>query len=1130
MGKSRASQRMGWPRAAAASIIQLMLLLNALIPNSVPFASAQPVSPVGIIKPTTYPLLFGSSGNVEIDIPKPGIAVRIEIPRDFLRIGEGTTPENDTSFVTSNIRNDYFYYNLVDESKHWTYDWHDNASDGPCFKPNFSYYDPNAPYCLEIWNYLSSPLNYSTSHLGSNNPPAPFFKQPDHTIYCYTPGPTSYYDQAPTCNSLTPGHDYFDHTLFPLHTFDYTYLVGVDYCQQQLNLERYVFQCFNATAAAPKFVLLHDLSSPTLAGTYNFTLFVANRTNILGYPDFVHAWNTTLYVAVSMTYNAGSIVGYVCDAGSGSPGCSNRIRGKGVVFALRCPSTGACSVGNATIVARAYVNQASCQAPFTNCGLFDLTGLARGNYIVEGSAGVDRGIAYSLTVFPNIVSVSPNQATTGIDLALRRSPQVCVTISYENSNLNPISSLSGQSDLLAAGFRANPDYNLNVTVEGTDTLGDIFRLRGVSTDSTSDNFALITGVGVEYVGTNPYGTEFAGLPAPEDYGTGGYTLTVNVWVSGYIQLGGFSVVQLLHSPGTTTPACAPTPNQPTALVTMRTGGLIIGTLIFQSQPGTLESPFNATASLQIKGTFNPKTHLQALFAGNVVIEAYDQTGILRGITVINGTLYDGAVGYASCGSYDDICAMIPFYVFGFADYYNHSLSGVWRQRDYGLPDGTYSLSVYVRGYELTSVSPASIAITNGGNATAAAYMSQGGAFEITTSSWDTILGTRNLTQACLPWRFLDSSIPVRARVYFFGSTGSVGYVEVLMATRGNGQPIQNSTLSGVLNFTICTFKVVFAGQNWNLQKIWFYGDLPTFVGNDNYTVESETLGYVAQFPPGITSTNSLLGFSQNSVTLLYGNEIDETVPIYSNPQTLSKTPEYDHAIGQAFSGPLLGAEMTNLTAGQSNLDFNVYGFGGMQLNITINFNGTQIPLCVTDVFLSGVQNICGQGHFLYVDPSGTSYVDYGLDLGNYTAEVPEFGFTARFLQVFPPPYVSFTDLLLRTGVVFPMVQMGSILLQGSGTCTSESSICGYTSPPGLLAPLSWAQVQATNANYTGTVSTADGSYYGVEALFLPAGTYNVTFSDVGYEPQTLPQPIFVGWASSTPESSPPLCPIGVPTC
>ena len=1048
MGKRRSSQCRDLTRASLALILQWMLILSALLPYSLPAAHAQASSSVGTIKPTSYPLLFGSSGNVEIDIPKPGIAVRIEIPRDFLQIGGVSVAENDTSFVTSNIRNDYFYYSLVDESKHWTYDWkgtnragEPHPSDGPCYKPNFSYYDSNAPYCLEIWNYL----NY------------PNFKQPNSTVnYCALP------------------------------------------------TQRYVFNCFSA----PKFVLLHGLSSPTLAGVYNFTLFVANRTNTLDYPDFVHAWNSTLYVPVSMAYNAGSISGYICDAGSGPPSCVNRIRGEGIVYALQCPAGNPCS-STAPIVARAYVNQSLCQPNFAQCGLFDLTGLAPGSYLVEGSAGVDRGVAYSLTLLgypsPSTVSVSANEVTT-TPLPLRRSPLVCGSISYYNTKLNLIRSLSDQPYLLAAGFRSNPNYNLNITVEGTDSAGHTFRYLGVSTDTTTDTFNLTTGVGVEYVGTDPYGTEFAGLPAPEDIGPGGYTLTVNVYVSGYVERTAESA-PITQSPGTTTPSCSPL-NQPTVApnpVGLVMGGVITGTLQFCNtyQGCTLESPDAAERSLPL----SPSTIGQlpdSLFGGNILIEAYDSTGLLRGVTVLNGTLANGQTSYADSSS-------LSFYVIGFSEYYNHSLSGVWHAyapdfgHDYGLLDGQYSLDVFVRGYELTSASP--ISIVSGSNQTVTAIMTRGGAFEVTVGSYDNRFGSIAI-QAQLRWRFLNSTIPVEARVYFYGSTGTVGYVDRIMET-------------GVLNGVDTNmFTVGFAGQNWSLREIWFYGFIPTYITNDNYTIEAYTLGYVPQFGGGLSFPNELVGFDQAFVVLFIANELDISVPLFSSPQSFTQTPEYDHAIGQAYSGQLAGAETANLTSGIATPGFDIYGFGGMQLS--------NVTECQTNVLLRGTQPICGQGHFFYVDPAGARNFDFGMGIGNYTAQVPEFGFNFHFLQAFTPPTVSFTDLFLQSGVVFSMFQM-AIITQGAASLVQ--GFCGGTclaNPPSQISPLSWAQVQASNSTYSRSISTSDGSYDGVGALFVPGGTYTVTFSDIQYQSQAYN--VTVGWGSSqslTP--NPPLCPTGT-TC
>ena len=1049
-----------------ASLFLISITVLFLLQPSMVRGDLSPFGGSTTIVPAKNALLFGSSGNVKIDIPVPGIAVRIEVPREFLQ--GVVSGENDTHWITSNIRNDYYYYNVVDESAHWTYDWHDNASDGACFKPNFSYYDTNAPYCVEIWNYLNSPL----------------LKQPDRTIYCYVPGPTSNYDSASACPA-----NYFDHSLFPHHVFDYTYLVGVDYCQGS-NIDEYVFGCFTA----PRFVMFHNLVSPTLAGLYKFTLFVANRTNILGYPDFVHAWNTTLYVPVSMSFNAGGISGYICDAGSGPPFCTNRIHAKGIVYAE--------SVSTGAIVARAYVNQSLCN--IGTCGVFTLTGLQPGSYYVEGSAGNDTyyyptGVAYSLTTYsypasPQMVTVLANSIRSIGQLPLRRAPIVCGSISYTNSIGSPITSEA-----------------LNITVEGTDASGHVFRFRGLAGGTSSDTFEIATGVGVKYVGTDPYGTEFAGLPAPEDIGPSGYTLTVKVWVSNFTQVTP-ATATILSSPGTAIPACPTAPGvslSPNPVI-VRLGGIIDGTVQFCNtvQSCQLESPAQATI---ITG---------APFAGNILIEVFDNLGILRGLTVVNGTLPDGDAGYESC-SYTDTCTAVPFAITGFSEYYNHSLSGVWKEDDYGLPDGTYSLEVYMRGYELTSTSPTLITITGGSTQTVFAYMTRGGAFEVTVGSYDSraglvINGTR-VIQAEVPWRFLNSSIPVTARVYFYGSAGGlVGYVEALMEI---GPEFQNEI--GVTAFTDYYFTVDFSGQNWSLRDIWFYGYTPTYIADNSYTISAYTLGYVAQYPGGIVVPNQLVGFNQAAITLFIANEIDLTAPIFSNPQTFGTTPEYDHAIGQVFSGPLMGAEMANVTAGDSTLGFNIFGFGGMELSNT--------TLCNTYVQLRGLLDICGQGHFFYVSPAGTLFFDYGLDALNYSVVLPEFGFNYHFLQILSTPYVAFNDLLLQQGVVLQAVEMGEVTQQGSvvGYCNSPIFGICLANPPSNIAPLSWVQVQASNSTYTGTTATFDGLYDGVGALFLPAGTYTITFTDPQYQSQTVVN-VLVSWGGAPTAISPsaPLCPAG----
>jgi hypothetical protein len=93
------------------------------------------------------------------------------------------------------------------------------------------------------------------------------------------------------------------------------------------------------------------------------------------------------------------------------------------------------------------------------------------------------------------------------------------------------------------------------------------------------------------------------------------------------------------------------------------------------------------------------------------------------------------------------------------------------------------------------------------------------------------------------------------------------------------------------------------------------------------------------------------------------------------------------------------------------------------------------------------------------------------------------------------PVVQFNDLFWEKGTYLKVYQMARIV-QGL-------KVTGYTDPPLDIAPLSWAQVQASNGTYFRAVSTFDGQYEGVGALDLPAGTYNITFTDVQYHSQSV---------------------------
>jgi hypothetical protein len=364
-------------------------------------------------------------------------------------------------------------------------------------------------------------------------------------------------------------------------------------------------------------------------------------------------------------------------------------------------------------------------------------------------------------------------------------------------------------------------------------------------------------------------------------------------------------------------------------------------------------------------------------------------------------------------------------------------------------------------------------------------MLRGGAFEVGVFSYDNRFGTR-APQAPILFPFLNLSIPVRGRTYFYDSSGrDVGYVECVLRL-GVPQPDPLCVLgTAVPGSAGDSFTVIFAGQNWSLQEIWFFGDIPTHLTNDNYTIETFILGYVWPHGP-VLSPNSLVGFYQIFVTLFIGNEIDITGPIFINAQLLGQLPENDHVIGQVFGAGLAGAAPANVTAGTKTLSMRILGFGGMAES-----NGT----------------LEGQGHFFYVDPSGYLYFDYGLDnKTSYVALVPEFGFNQHFMEPVPSPSITFNDLFLQAGVVMKDIAMATV-------SSSLSYVTGWASSDDSIVILSWVQVTAVNATYTRTATTLDGQYVGPGALFLPQGTYNITFSVAFFKSQTLVN-LAVQWGGS----------------
>jgi len=906
-----------------------------------------------------------STGDVEIDVNRRGIAVRVEVPREFLNNVAGG--ENDTHFIQSDIRNDYYYYSTVDEAKHWSHEENRTVSQAPCYKPNFGIYDPNAPWCVEIWNYLNGTfLNFT----------------------------------------------------------------------------------------APRFVRFKGLNAPPIAGIYNVTLFVANHTNSLNLPDFIHAWNTTFFVPVSMSDNPGSISGTICD--DDTSGCST-ILAKGVVLAKNTAGQ---------VVARGFVNQTT--------GAFNVPGLAPGTYQVQASAGLFNGVAYSLSD-PISVPVSGGHNGSPGSIHLHRAPQVCGKITYENDNPIPVPILHSLSDhpyLTKIGVKAD-SYKLNITVEGYDPSGHTFRNMTTSLDQASDNFILITGLGEMYFGGDPYGTEFAGLPPVS---SGSYQMSLRFSITGYLQK--FTeTVTVSVAAGRTFPLQCNNPN-PNPVV-MLSAGVITADIQFFNL-AVPETPAQAEISTDLSSPSG------SLFGGNILVQAYDHSGALRGVTVVNGT----ANGITT---YKDVTSL-RLYIIGFSEFYYRTLSGPWGEEDSGLSGDLsgYTLNVRIRGYNQTT-NPI-ISLPAGGNATAAIRMTRGGAISVDVFSFDNRPRTR-AAQAAQEFRFLNLAIPVAARVYFYDQSGvSVGYVERFMVIKSASNPLGVNSKS---------FNVVFTGMNWGLKEIWYYNDLPTFLGDETYTIKAYTLGYVQQKEIAIFVGQAGVGTA--AVTLFIGNEVAITAPIYLQPVLFGQVSEHAHAIGEAFSDSgLAGAETDNVTAGTKTLGFTLFGFGAMEVNATFPFEG--------------------QGHFFYVDSTGQRHFDYGLDVGSYTAQIPEFGFNVHLTQL-TASTTTFTDLFLESGVLISMITMAKVFENEN----LPNPIAGWVagSAGSEVMPLSWVRVDAFNGSFDRSVPTLDGVYDGPGALFLPAGLYNITFSVPFYKTSGVTVNFPVDWAGSYPLLPPDgyLCPI-----
>jgi hypothetical protein len=536
--------------------------------------------------------------------------------------------------------------------------------------------------------------------------------------------------------------------------------------------------------------------------------------------------------------------------------------------------------------------------------------------------------------------------------------------------------------------------------------------------------------------TEPYGllfrngTKYVGYPAlgTEYAGFGPGTYTIKIWVYGFTL-----------------------PSSQVKTVTIASYGTIVNV-------GNSNLPYGAVVSgtIRLRHNTNLETPNEAElftygsstgkhFGGNILVEMYSNEGVLKGLAVYNRTSSDGVVDYADFSSGEQN-GLLKFYILGFSELYNKSYSGRWTigsypgpsPWDYGVETGTYYIRVWIRGYVQESLDEFTIG-TMASNVTCPIDMQRAAAVQVTVESWNTKITSRR-PQAPQPWRFLEWCPPPRLRVYFYRGGVEVGYAESILRL---GYPGVTET-TATLNFT---------GHNWSTDYIIFEGYVPTSLDVGNYTMKAYTYGYIQMEE---FSFHLALGdFARLFMRLFIAGEIHGDVPLMMNGLFVTLTANVTVRPEVQLGGSLKGVNVTDVPKDSSRFGFSTYGF-------------------------------FGRGHFFYVDPQGSRWRDYGLDTGNYTVYVPEFGYLEdrRFMQTLDI-YANVPYLETMVGVVFHVDRMVRVFGTVAGLDNNDR--------PVLLV---WASISAQ-----GRVSY---SYDGDFMLHLPSGTGSVTFECPGYKSQTLP--------------------------
>jgi len=646
----------------------------------------------------------------------------------------------------------------------------------------------------------------------------------------------------------------------------------------------------------PKHVWMRGITAPKVAGKYEFLIYVAEKTcERSGRPLFPAKPTQTLSINVAMGPLPLAIRGFIVDPLT-EPLLP--IKAKGVVYVLN---------NDGKVVARSFVNN--------DTGFFSITGLSEGDYTLEASAGYcnETGYSYILTRYYERIRLSKGGNLT-VSIPLRRGCTIRGSVKYVNSRGDPIAPLSHPVfSGLSHPWSGSLDRvtRLNYTVHALTEKGEIIAsFTAQATGSNRDSFVLVDRAEIRNAGYPALGTAYSGVQ-PGKY-------IIKAWVYGYVQ----------KRPIVTTVTGYGSEN---VEITLVTGGAIAGTISFRD-PRTLKPETPRMAE-----RLNFGTSTGTLYGGNILVSAYDSTGELAAVTLIGGTMPNGSTAYADL-------SMIRFHLIGFSESLNRSYSGVWKRRDYGIPSGTYTVKVHVRGYLQPDI--ARILVNEGSNSSCSVILLRQGALSSVVRSTETSGGS----QVEVPWAYRGLTPEPYLRVYVYGYGGfEVGYVETRISSSA---PVTSTPL---LNFT---------GRNSSIGDITYQGHVPNCLAEGSYTLRAFTFGYIQRRDVIVTVSDGVA--VQTAMQLYRGLDVNGTVWIRAGGFPSSLTEDVEVKVeAYGSSGVLAAVALARSYAGAGSFNFTLIGLRGM-------------------------------GHFFYVTPDGQRMKDCGFQAGKYSVKVYDFGNEWRY--------------------------------------------------------------------------------------------------------------------------------------